>query len=172
MKFSPVPNKSVQRYLNSLFQFKRPLFLLPPTFRRISQASGKDQQNGKRIQRLLQPQSFRINLKSKSSQISIKSLGLYLSPVYVLHFLSNLYIPPWLEKFFKFIRLLENAFVSQKQNLDVFTQDPNETQVIIITPSKVKLPFPLEAFFFLTVCPPQGGRKPWSSYIQNSCRKE
>ena len=40
----------------------------------------------------------------------------FISPEYFLNFLSNLYIPPWLQKSFKFmvLRLLENTFVSQK----------------------------------------------------------
>ena len=38
-----------------------------------------------------------------------------MSPEYFLNFFSNLYIPPWLQKSFKFmvLRLLENTFVSQ-----------------------------------------------------------
>ena len=42
--------------------------------------------------------------------------GFIFSPEYFLIFFSNLYIAPWLQKIFKFmvLRLLENAFVSQK----------------------------------------------------------
>ena len=42
--------------------------------------------------------------------------GFIFSPEYFLNFFSNLYITPWLRKNFKFmvLRLLENAFVSQK----------------------------------------------------------
>ena len=40
----------------------------------------------------------------------------FISPEYFLNFFSNLCIVPWLRKCFKFmvLRLLENAFVSQK----------------------------------------------------------
>ena len=40
----------------------------------------------------------------------------FISPEYFLDFFSNLYIPPCLQKSFKFIvlSLLENTFVSQK----------------------------------------------------------
>ena len=40
----------------------------------------------------------------------------FISPEYFLNFFSNLYIPPWLQKSFKFmvLRLLENTFESQK----------------------------------------------------------
>ena len=39
-----------------------------------------------------------------------------ISPEYFLNFFSKLYIPPWLDKSFKFmvLRLLANTFVSQK----------------------------------------------------------
>ena len=37
--------KSVQRFLNHLFQNKCLFFLLPPVFQRISQPTGQDQQN-------------------------------------------------------------------------------------------------------------------------------
>ena len=40
----------------------------------------------------------------------------FISPECFLNFFSNLFIPPWLQKNFKFmgLRLLENTFVSQK----------------------------------------------------------
>ena len=40
----------------------------------------------------------------------------FISPEYFLDFFSNLYIPPWLQKSFKFmtLRWLENTFLSQK----------------------------------------------------------
>ena len=42
-----------------------------------------------------------------------------MSPEYFLNFFSNLYIPPWLQKSFKFmvLRLLENKFVSQIESV-------------------------------------------------------
>ena len=43
-------------------------------------------------------------------------------------FFSNLYIPRWLRKSFKFmmLRLLENTFVSQKMNAFIFTHAPKQ----------------------------------------------
>ena len=40
----------------------------------------------------------------------------FISPEHCWNFFSNLYIPSWLQKIFKFmvLRLLENTFVSQK----------------------------------------------------------
>ena len=71
---------------------------------------------------------FRINLKDTPSQISMDSLGVYLSPDYLLNFFSDLYVPMWLGKIFKFmvLRLLENAFVSQNLNLFIFTHVPKQ----------------------------------------------
>ena len=47
--------------------------------------------------------SFKISLKDKFFHISINSLGLYLSPEYLLNFISNFYIPPCVGKFSKFM---------------------------------------------------------------------
>ena len=55
MKFSSTSNTSVQRCLHPVFQNQLPHFLLPTLFQRISQPSGQDQQNGKRIYRRLRP---------------------------------------------------------------------------------------------------------------------
>ena len=54
--------------------------------------------------------------KDTSSYISVDPLKLYLFLEYLLNFHSNLYIPPWLWKIFKFMvfRLLEKTFVGQK----------------------------------------------------------
>ena len=77
-----------------------------------------------------------------------------------LNFFSNLYIPPWLRKSFKFIvlRLLENTFV----NLFIFAHAPNKMlpQVLIITPqAEGNYPFPLNSVFWKSFCPQQkGGR--------------
>ena len=105
--------------LNPLFQNQCLLFLLSPLCQRISQPPGQDQKNGKGT-------SFRINFKDISTNISIVLSGLYLSPGYLSNFHSELYIPPWLGKIFKFMlfSLLENAFMRQKLNLDIFSHGP------------------------------------------------
>ena len=69
------------------------------------------------IQCQLPPLSFKISLKDASFHISINSLGLYLSPECFLNFLSNLYIPPWLEKNFKFMVF---SFLENVLNLGIF----------------------------------------------------
>ena len=70
----------------------------------------------------------------------------FISPEYFLDFFSNLYIPPWLRKSFKFmtLRWLENTFLSQKNWICSFLLiSPSKTlpQVYIITtPNRRKLP--------------------------------
>ena len=68
-----------------------------------------------------------LNLKDILSHISINSLALDLPPGYLLGFLSELYIPPWLGKFFKFMlfRLLEMHFL-------LMPPDKTFPQVLII----------------------------------------
>ena len=52
----------------------------------------------------------------------------FISPEYLLNFFSNLYIPPWLRKSFKFIvlSLLEKTFASQKIESVHFCSCPQE----------------------------------------------
>ena len=75
------------------------LILLPPLFHSPSPPTHtiyQDQQTGKHCHVL--PQSFRINLKDTSSNISIDSIGLS-----SLHdFLTDVYIRTWLWEIFKF----------------------------------------------------------------------
>ena len=47
------------------------------------------------------PKTFIIALNATTSHIFTDPLGLYLSPEYLLHFLSNLYIPPRLGRNFR-----------------------------------------------------------------------
>ena len=62
----------------------------------------------------------------------MNSLVFYLSPEFLLNFLSNLYIPPWFGNIFKFeFKLLENLFVSQ----NLLTTDQTLPQVLFMTPS-------------------------------------
>lgn len=90
------------------FKINAAFFSCPYFFERISQLPGKDQQNGKQTFVLITNHHhvslrFRINLKNTSTHISIDSFGLYRSMKYLLNFLSNLYIPPWSGKTFKFM---------------------------------------------------------------------
>ena len=103
---------SCLRYLKSMSPI-----LFSPLSQRISQPSSQDHQNGKWILYRFPPSSFRIN-KDTSSCICIDALGLYLSPDYLLHFLSNLY---WL----KFSNLLCSIYWEihlrvKKLNLAIF----------------------------------------------------
>ena len=62
----------------------------------------------------------------------MNSLVFYLSPEFLLNFLSNLHIPPWFGNIFKFeFKLLENVFVSQ----NLLTTDQTPPQVLFMTPS-------------------------------------
>ena len=125
MKFSSTSNTSVQRCLYPLFQNQSPHFLLPPLIRRISQSSYQNQQNGK--QTYYHPLIFLWTFKG------------FIISEHFLNFFSNLYIPPWFQKSFKFmvLRLLANIFVSQKiESIDFYScsQARLSPQVLIITP--------------------------------------
>ena len=48
---------------------------------------------------IYQPSPLEFSLKNASSHILINSLGLYITQKYFFNFLSNLYIPSWLENF-------------------------------------------------------------------------
>ena len=84
-----------------------------------------------------------------------------ISLVYLLNFLSNLHIPPWLGKTFKFVvlRLLENAIASQKsESSHIYSWYPSKTlpQVLIITPRREITNYQQAAFF----------QKPLSHFVQ------
>ena len=86
-------------------------FLLLHLFRRMSQPSG---QVGKHIvDSHISPSEFTPRIHPLIFLWSPKG---FISPEYFLDFFSNLYIPPWLRKSFKFmtLRWLENTFLSQK----------------------------------------------------------
>ena len=76
----------------------------------------------------------------------------FISPEYFLNFFSNLFIPPWLWKSFKFmvLRLLESTFVSQKIASSLFLFMPPSKilpQFFIITiPGRRKLSIPPNVF--------------------------
>ena len=61
------------------------------------------------------------------SHISMDSLGVYLTRIF-LEFFLNPYIPPWLQKSFKIIvlRLLQIHLWVKKLNLFIFTHDPKQ----------------------------------------------
>ena len=132
----------MQKCFNSLFQNQCPLFVLPLHFWRISQPQGQDQQNLKWTLYQLPHLSFQINRKAVSFHVPINSLGLYLSPVCLLNFLSNLYIRPWLGKILKFMvfRFLKNA--SQKIEFKHFYSCPQSklsSRLLSSPPGKGKL---------------------------------
>ena len=87
----------------------------------------------------LLPQSFRITLKDTSS-ISINPLGFNLS----INFHKNLYIPPWLQKIFKFVvfRQVENEFVSRKMKVDIVTKAKLFPRSLLSPQGKDKLLIP------------------------------
>ena len=93
------------------------LFLLFPLFQIISELPGENQQNDKQC--CLWPLSFKISISDTSFHISLKSLGLYLSPEWML--ISNLYIPSCERKIFKFMVF---AFPENALNLGIITNAP------------------------------------------------
>ena len=100
---------------------------------RIPQPTVSNQQNGKRC--WLHLCSSKLASRTYWFIFLEIPLGFYLSPECLLNFLSNLYIPPWVGKNFKFmvLTILENAL-----NLGIFIHAPlptqNSPQVLINTP--------------------------------------
>ena len=115
MKFSSTSNTSVQRYLYLLFQNQSPHFLLP-----IFSENYLNPQA--RINKMVNKHT--VNYHPSPSQLISRIHPLiflwtpkgFISPESFLNFFLNLYIPPWLQKSFKFIvlRLLANTFVNQE----------------------------------------------------------
>ena len=101
----------MQRCLYPLFQNQSPHFLLSSLFWKLSQPLGQDQQNSKQTYCQLPIIIFLWTPKG------------FISPESFLNFLLNLYIPPWLQKSFKFIvlRLLQIHLWVKKLNLFNFT---------------------------------------------------
>ena len=90
MNFFPIPVQMCSRCLNSQFLNQCPHILLSPLFQAMFQAPGQKKQNGKRNCQL-PPNSFSSNLRDIPPDISIDPLWLYISPEFLLNFLSNLY---------------------------------------------------------------------------------
>ena len=80
----------------SIFYLNSP-FSDVPSFSKISQPSGYNQQIGKQF--CLPPLSFKINLRDTSFHISLNSFGFYLSPEYLLNFLWLVYSTMFGKKF-------------------------------------------------------------------------
>ena len=101
MKFFSVSNRSVQRFLYTLFQIQRPLFLLFPLFRRISQPSVQEKMLNEHTV------NYHPSLSELTSRIYplifLCTPKLFISPEYFLNIFENLCIQPWLRKSFKFI---------------------------------------------------------------------
>ena len=96
MNFFPIPIQICSRCLNSQFLNQCPHILLSPLFQAMFQAPGQKKQNGKRNCQL-PPNSFSSNLRDIPPDISIDPLWLYISPEFLLNFLSNLYSQPFAE---------------------------------------------------------------------------
>ena len=94
MNFFPIPIQMCSRCLNSQFLNQCPHILLSPLFQTMFQAPGQKKQNGKRNCQL-PPNSFSSNLRDIPPDISIDPLWLYISPEFLLNFLSNLYSQPF-----------------------------------------------------------------------------
>ena len=108
-------NTSVQRCLYPLFQNQSPHFLLSSLFWKLSQPLGQDQQNSKQTYCQLPIIIFLWTPKG------------FISPESFLNFLLNLYIPPWLQKSFKFIVLwLGIAHFPEQHFLKIFFPEQKE----------------------------------------------
>ena len=151
LKFSSIPNASVLQVLNPFIQNKRPLILLRILFQRISIQV--------RVNKIINEHSADYETSPSEltsdtwSHISIDSLEFYLSQEFLLDFLSNLNIPPWLGKIFKLMlfRLLENAFASQTFESIHFYSCPSPgktSHILIFTPKEEEnYPFSAGSFF-------------------------
>ena len=96
------------------------------------------------------PLPFKISLKDTSFHISINSLGLHLSPEFLLNFLWKFYVPPPVRKISKFMEFtfLENALIR-----GIFTHVPPHSKIsppstchhalgrtkLLITPNRILL---------------------------------
>ena len=114
MKLSSTSNTGVWRCLYPLFPNQRYHFLLPPHFRKTSETSGQYQENDKRTYYRL-PSSSELSRRTHPLKF-LWTLQGFISRKYFLNFFSNLYIPSWLQKIFKFrvLRLLANTCTQAK----------------------------------------------------------
>ena len=160
MKFSSTSNTSVQRCLYLLFQNKCFHFLL-------STLSENYLNSQVRINKMVNKHT--VDYHPSPSQLISRIHTLiflwtpkgFISPESFLNFFLNLYIPPWLQKSFKFmvLRLLANTLIHlwvKKLNLFIFTHAPSKTlpQVFIIT-SKAEgnYPFLPNSVFWRSIFP-------------------
>ena len=108
----------------SLISKSIPHFLLSSLFWKLSQPLGQDQQNSKQTYCQLPIIIFLWTPKG------------FISPESFLNFLLNLYIPPWLPKSFKFIRLLQIHLWVKNWISSILLMPPSKTlpQVFITIP--------------------------------------
>ena len=100
--------------------------------------------------------------------------ALFLSPKCLLNFLSNLYIPPWVGKIFKFMvfTFLENAL-----NLDIFIHVPLHSKLaprfLSSHPRQKEICHSLRQHFFENIFPrtAESGGGNYDLLYQNSIRK-
>ena len=114
MKFSSTSNKNVQRFLYPLFKNQRPIFYCYLSFEEYFKPQVK-------ITQMVNEHT--VDYHPSPSELTSRIYPLiflwtpegFIPLEYFLNFFSNLYIPPWLGKSFKFmvLRLMENAFVTQ-----------------------------------------------------------
>ena len=152
MKFSSIFNISVQRRLYPLFQNQRQPFSAASSFsKNVSEFASR-----------IHPLIFLWSPKG------------FISPEYFLDFFSNLYIPPWLRKSFKFmtLRWLENTFLRQKIESVHFYSYPQgklpPRSISSLLQTEGNYPFPLRQSVLKTYCSPtKRGRTMGLKYDQN-----
>ena len=131
------------------FQNQRLHFLLSPLFRKLSQLSVQDQQNGKQAYCRLPPWYFRIILKDTLTHLTMESIVVCLSPQYLLNVFSNMYIPPWVRKKKLWILNYRKIHLESKNWIYCFLLMPPSKilrKVFIITPQTEEI-YPRQRFF-------------------------
>ena len=143
-----------------------PLFSTDPFFSTLRSRSTKWLMN---ILVNYHPSHSELTSRINPPHISMDSCKKFISSEYFLNFFSNLYIPPWLGKSFKFtvLRLLKKTFVSEKIE---------SVHLYLCSQAKLSLPdfyhhrsrqkeiinFPWITFFENLFFPSRKGAGPWS----------
>ena len=155
MKFSSTFNTSVQR--SYIFYFKIGALILSPFFWKLSSENYLNSQV--RINKMVNKHT--VDYHPSSSQLTSRIYPLrflctprgFIFSESFLNFFLNLYIPPWLQKSFKFIvlRLLQIHLRVKKLNLFIFTHAPMQNSspgFYRYPPGRKELSIPIEKCFF------------------------
>ena len=141
MHFFSTSSASVQRCLYPLFQNQHHIFYCPIFFKEYLNPQVRINKMVNETYCRLPHQPFTINFKDTSSDI-LWTPKVFIFPEYFLNFFLNLYIPPWLQKSFKFLvlRLLVHLRV-KNESVHFFLMPLSKTfpQVLVITPRQKEI---------------------------------